>query len=371
MASTASTTPLLLEERLAHAKDLEFQGKFAEAETILTELIDDPDRADADTSFVGFQRPVAHNLRGLVRRMQGKRLEAMMDYVTAGLVSDSYRNSGVPTIQEPLSWINIADLYRGLGQFDLARCALNTAKEINTAGESIEIDYVKAKQLDQFGLVRVAEQKWTAAIAMYESALEHISTYFEFIEEDREEGSDEEDIDDLLSEFQMSRRDVIRLKSNILQHLAIAIEYSKNEERYAEAHSLLEDSLELAKSIDDKTGILNVVTATARLSNQTGRHLNALRLYKDALEVVGGTDYARGMATVRLHYAITCLELQQVDEAAPLIGAFCQDVRDGRTVQGDYALYRPYVDRLAALAEQHHMPQLSSIKQVQEIMKGQ
>ncbi|MBI1970326.1 hypothetical protein HYS47_01120 [Candidatus Woesearchaeota archaeon] len=368
MALTAST--ISLEERLTHAQDLEFQGKFVEAEAILTELIDTAGEARADTPYEGFQRSVAHNLRGLVRRMQGKRLEAMMDYITAGLVAASYRKSGVPTIQEPLSWINIADLYRGFGQFDLARCALNTAKETNISGVDTEMDYVKAKQLDQFGLVRVAEQKWTAAIAMYESALEQVSTYFEFIEEEREEGANDEDIEDMLSDLQMSRRDVVRLKSNILQHLAIAIEYSKNETRYAEAHQLLDESLELAKSIDDKTGILNVVTATARLRNQTGHHLDALQLYKNALEVVDGTDYARGKATIRLHYAIVCLELQLLDQAAPLVDAFCKDVHNGSTVQGDYPLYGPYVDRLAALAEQHRMPQLSDIKQVQEIMKG-
>lgn len=167
-------------------------------------------------------------------------------------------------------------------------------------------------------------------------------------------------------------RDVVKLRANVLQHLGIGIEYAKAEERYSEAFQINTEAVRLSSSIGDVAGMVNAVTAAARLNAQCKKHDEAVKLYWRAWKAIRETDYDRGKATVLLHLSHSLLSLggEALEEAQVRLDMFMDFAERGCIPPGDYRIMAPYVDGVAELCQRHAIS-VSGLDGLQKKMRGE
>jgi tetratricopeptide (TPR) repeat protein len=293
---------------LEKAKGLEVQGKYKEADDVLSMAI---------TQLQSSQRPdIAKllNQRGIVRRMLERYDDSFKDYESALKVEPEKE-------QKALAYMNMADIYR-VAKKDFGEAHTSLDEALTYAGNST---LMHAKAVDQRGLVFIAQKEHDSAIASYKKA---------------------RDICEKLLKEQPENQSIQNRLGQIIHHLGVAYVLSEDPSKVDEAYNSQLSALETFTKLGDQQGIVNTITTIGKIALIKNNPGEAIAQYEKAWVILQKTKYNRAIIGLALDLAEAYLKKGDLIKAKPYLERGAQGLKNHELTKHDLDLIQNQISFL-------------------------
>lgn len=301
-----------MDPRLEEAKQLEVAGRYPDADTCLTDLIEGC-QEDQD----GILAP-AYNLRGKVRRMLTRYGEALSDFNQALL----HAANG---IEEGESYIGVADIQRLNKRYAQAHTSIETALSVIKPHMSL----TTAKALDFDGLIFLAEKDYKQASLKYRQA----ASVCEYLMNQNPEDKDAKN-----RYFQ------------ILQHIGVVYMMQESPD-LTKAQDVFTHAYKIAQDLGDRQGIINCLSSLGGISMKREDHAKAVADYTEAYQILSETKYGRAIAPVALCLTEAHIKLGEPEKAKPYWERFNQGLKQGELMPADIEMMQDQIAKVFELCK--------------------
>jgi tetratricopeptide (TPR) repeat protein len=308
-----------IEDLLEEGSNLEHVGKYDQAHQTYTTIIeqlefDDPRKAQT------------FNKRGVVSRMLRNYDDAFNDYTTAETLTDDVE-------EKALAFVNMADIHRvAHNDHRAAHEVLDLALEL-----APNPSLVRAKALDQHGLVYFGTKDFEVALGCYEQAKE--------VCEQLDPEKDPE---------------VNKRLAQIISHEGASWIWICKEEKVLgkldpvsveQAYESQLKAFNTFQEMGDQQNMVNTVANLGRLSVIADKPETAIPQYEQAWNVLEQTGYLRPKGILALHLAEAHFLLGQEEQAQPYLETFRDLAISGDVTEHDLGYLKDDFIKVTSLYE--------------------
>src|SRR3989344_4825459 len=257
---------------------------------------------------------------GVAERMIGNHLDLAVAHHYAAI------GAAANPLDKAHAHTNLADSFRKLGMNDAAHTELDVAMAIPDLLFAGPLELAKA--IDQRGLLRFVEKKYSLALGHYNDARGHC-------------GASSTDVaQDMLAQ--------------ILQHTAVVYAFREPLEpaELKVAHRLLEDAISILTPIGDEVNLSNAHATLGKVELLQGNSAESIAHYEQALRHAQTVAYNANINGIAIYLVETSLATGNFAEAQTHADTFVDGIKQGFITEHDVNIYENRIRETVTVFEQ-------------------